>query len=173
MRRRILVCDVQHPFADDLWAPFVETLVQRLAGAGFAVDVSRIPVPRNPSGPHLEDALVWRLLDLARGGGEGVDLMLALRFPAWVGRHPRKVVWTLPDVPPETSGEPDEEEKRWELGHRALGEARRVFAATPVQCEALARRGVEADLLTPPPPRPPAGSEDPWPPVLDALTWIL
>lgn len=173
MRRRILVCDVQHPFAGDPWAPFVETLVQRLAGEGFAVDVARLPAALAPRGRSLDDALVWRLLDLTRGGGEGVDLMLALRFPSWTGRHPRKVVWTLPDEPSEITAESNGDTTRFELGHRALREARRVFAATPGQRDRLTRQGVEADLLTPPPVQPPTDGKDPWAAVLDALTWIL
>jgi glycosyltransferase involved in cell wall biosynthesis len=37
--------------------------------------------------------LAWRMLDLSTANGQPVDMVVALKFPAYLVRHPNKVIW--------------------------------------------------------------------------------
>ncbi|MCS6889385.1 MAG: glycosyltransferase family 4 protein, partial [Chloroflexus sp.] len=43
----------------------------------------------------IDSALAWRLLDMSHVNGEPVDLVIATKFPSYLIRHPRKVLWLV------------------------------------------------------------------------------
>lgn len=187
--RRILLCDRQRPFRKDPLAPLVEALADRLVDRGYTLDHARVPAAVPGSAEDgaeraFRDALAWRLLDLSAGAGQSVDLLLALRFPAWAARHPNKVVWLLdgspePGPPGEASAEegsaaeppPSGRGQQWGMARYALGEARRLFVPSAAAGRALkVAAGLEAVVLEPPAP---AAGDEAWDPVLDHLTDTL
>lgn len=158
------MCDVQRPFAqEDPEGAVAERLAEELRRRELAVDLARVPEmpPESPAGP-----LIWRMLDLVSGGGEGVDLLVATRFPSYLARHPNKVVWLL-DEP--AASQPDLD--RRDLDRRVLGEARRLFAASTAAARALQEAaGVDAAVL----PVPAAGAPpESWDEAVAELTSTL
>ena len=189
MSRRVLVCDIQMPFAtEDPVGSWVDRLVETLHFRNLIVDLVRIPstspsrrggkdaAPDLASGPRdtnlFDAALIWRMLDFTSGGGDGVDLLLATRFPSYLARHPNKTVWLL-DRPPDDPSAPGDPVPgtglRRGMDRRVLGEARRVFAGSAEVARAVQEEaGLDAPVL----PVPADGAEA-WDEVVDQLTSTL
>jgi glycosyltransferase involved in cell wall biosynthesis len=108
---------------------------------------------------------LWRLADLEESNGEPIDLVLATKFPAYVVRHQRKVIWLLHQFRQAYELDRTElgqfgEEPRDRAAVRAIqrldrvsiGEARRVFATSRNVAERLAQStGISAEVLPHPP----------------------
>ena len=43
----------------------------------------------------MRSALAWRLLDLSEANGKPVDLVIGMKFPAYLVAHSRKVLWIM------------------------------------------------------------------------------
>ena len=43
----------------------------------------------------LDQAFLWRLVDLTESDGRPIDRVIATKFPAYCVRHPNKVAWVL------------------------------------------------------------------------------
>jgi len=84
---------------------------------------------------------VWRSLDLAESNGQPIDLVIALKFPAYLVPHERKVVWLIhqhrsayelwdhpefADLSKQTEG-PVVRDMIQQSDRIALGEAKRIF----------------------------------------------
>jgi glycosyltransferase involved in cell wall biosynthesis len=138
--RRILVADVQIPFADGGAELHVQSLVEQLRRRGY--DAERVSVPFRPQARSnlLGQAAAWRLLDLTAAGDGPIDLLIATRFPSYFARHPRKVAWIIHQhrAAYELCGTPFSDftpavedvairQKLLELDARMLGECRRIF----------------------------------------------
>jgi glycosyltransferase involved in cell wall biosynthesis len=95
MGKRILICTAQVPFVRGGAEYLVEGLRDALRERGHAVDVVALPYQWHPIERIPESALAWRLLDIASFNGEPVDLVIATKFPSYLVRHPRKVVWLV------------------------------------------------------------------------------
>src|SRR5207248_9119184 len=54
-----------------------------------------VPFKWYPGERVLTQAFLWRLLDLEETDGRPIDLVIATKFPSYVVRHPRKVVWLV------------------------------------------------------------------------------
>ncbi len=68
----------------------VEDLSSALRRAGHQADVVNIPFWSNPM-EMLEQMLALRLLDLT----ESSDLLIAIRTPSYILKHPNKVIWFI------------------------------------------------------------------------------
>ena len=92
---RVVVATVQVPFARGGAELHAEGLRDALAAAGHEADI--VAVPFNPSPPDRIPAqmLACRLLDLTESNGVPVDVVIGLKFPAYLAAHPRKVLWIL------------------------------------------------------------------------------
>ncbi len=66
-----------------------------LARAGHEADIVTVPFRWHPPQELLNSMLASSLLDLNEACGERVDLMIALKFPAWLIEHRRKVLWII------------------------------------------------------------------------------
>ena len=91
--KTVLVCAVQAPFITGGAEILVSELRDNLVRRGFRVDVASVPFKWYPVSEIVRQALAWRLLDLTESNGTPVDLVIPTKFPSYLVRHPRKVVW--------------------------------------------------------------------------------
>lgn len=92
---RILICATQVPFVRGGAEYLVESLRDELRQRGYTVDVVALPFQWHPVERIIDSALAWRLLDISHVNGEAVDLVIATKFPSYLIRHPRKVLWLV------------------------------------------------------------------------------
>jgi glycosyltransferase involved in cell wall biosynthesis len=159
---RIAVCHPHTPFARGGAEMHTENLVRALREAGHEVDVVSVPFKWYPPAELVHQMALWRSLDLAESNGLVIDAVIALRFPAYLVPHERKVVWLIHQhrtayelwdhpVYADLSTHDEGPEVR-QMIHRAdrlaLGEAKRVFSNSGNVRERLRRSlGVDADPL--------------------------
>lgn len=163
---RILVCTAQVPFASGGAERHAAGLLRELQGAGHEADLVQLPFKWYPREEIVKSALAWRLLDLSEADGRKVDLVIPMKFPSYLVRHERKVVWLIHQFRQAydrfgTEGSDFDAgpvDTRWrELiaasDATGLGEARRVFTNARNTADRLMRfNGIDAEPLYHPPP---------------------
>ncbi len=92
---RILIATTHVPFIRGGAEAHAEGLKDALLAAGHEAEIVAIPFKWYPPEKILDHMLACRLLDLSEVMGTPVDLMIGLKFPAYLIRHPRKVLWIL------------------------------------------------------------------------------
>ena len=142
-----------------------ETLVEELRGRGHEAELVTVPFKWYPGTRVLDQAFLWRLLDLTGSDGRPIDLVLATKFPSYVVRHPNKRVWVLHQFRQayeldktdlgQFSEEPADRALRrsvQRLDRIALGEAQRLFATSQNVADRIERStGHAAEVLPHPP----------------------
>ncbi len=165
---RILLCGVQVPFVWGGAENLLASLEENLRRMGHLVEVVKIPFKWYPISQLFNQCLVWRLLDLNESMGEPIDLLISTKFPSYLVKHPRKVVWLVHqhrEIYDRYGGKyssfsntlPDNQmrEKLIKMDTEALREAKRVFAISGnVQQRCRKFNGVDSQLLYPPLPHP-------------------
>jgi glycosyltransferase involved in cell wall biosynthesis len=164
---RIAVCRPQVPFVYGGAELVVDDLVSELRARGHEAEIVSIPFKWYPGTRVLDQAFLWRLVDLTEADGRPIDRVIATKFPAYCVRHPQKVVWVLHqfrqayDYDRTELGQFSEspEDRATiaavaRLDRIALGEARKVFATSRNVAQRLERSvEVHAELLPHPPQR--------------------
>jgi glycosyltransferase involved in cell wall biosynthesis len=162
---RIAVCAPQVPFVRGGAELMAEELVDALRVRGHETELVTIPFKWYPGTRVLDQAFLWRLVDLTESDGRPIDRVIATKFPAYAVRHPNKVAWVLHqfrqayDYDRTELGQFDEspEDRATRraierLDGVALGEARKVFATSRNVADRLRRfNGVDAEVLPHPP----------------------
>ena len=162
---RVAVCAPQVPFVRGGAELMADDLVAALRTRGHEAELVTIPFKWYPGSRVLDQAFLWRLVDLTESDGHTIDRVIATKFPAYCVRHPHKVVWVLHQFRQaydydrtklgQFSESPEDRATRRaveRLDAVALGEARRVFATSRNVADRLARHnGVEAEVLPHPP----------------------
>jgi glycosyltransferase involved in cell wall biosynthesis len=162
---RLAVCMPQVPFERGGTEIFADGLVAALQEHGHDAELVTVPFKWYPSERVLTQAFLWRLLDLEEANGRPIDAVIATKFPSYVVRHPRKVVWLLHqfrqawDLDRTELGQFSESaddralrRKVLELDRVALGEARKIFTTSSIVAARLEDSvGLEAEVLAPPP----------------------
>jgi glycosyltransferase involved in cell wall biosynthesis len=92
---RILITTTQVPFIRGGAELHAEGLREAFQRAGHEAEIVAIPFKWYPPEKILDHILACRLLDLSEVAGTPVDLLVGLKFPAYLIPHPRKVVWVL------------------------------------------------------------------------------
>ena len=95
MIRNVLICTTQVPFTTGGGESHVEGLRQALIAAGYNAEVSALPFKWYPPTEIMRSALAWRLLDLSEANGRPIDLLIGMKFPAYLAAHPKKVLWVM------------------------------------------------------------------------------
>jgi glycosyltransferase involved in cell wall biosynthesis len=163
---RILVCTAQVPFASGGAERHAAGLVRAMKAEGHDTDLVQIPFKWYPREEILTSALAWRLVDVAEADGRTVDLVIPMKFPSYLVRHPNKVVWLVHQFRQayDRFGTADSdftaspEDTRWreliEAADRTgLLEARKIFTNARNTAERLRRfNGITAEALYHPPP---------------------
>lgn len=92
---RILIATAHVPFIRGGAEAHAEGLRDALALAGHEAEIVAVPFKWYPPEKILDHMLACRLLDLTEVAGTPVDLLISLKFPAYLIPHPNKVVWVL------------------------------------------------------------------------------
>jgi glycosyltransferase involved in cell wall biosynthesis len=167
MIRNVLICTTQVPFTTGGAESHVDGLRRALIQAGYNAEVVALPFKWYPPAEIMRSALAWRLLDLSAANGKPVDLVIGMKFPAYLVAHERKVLWiihqhrsayNLWDTPfDDLSTYPDGAQVReWirQADNRLIPEAKQVFANSKTVADRLRRYNkIESQPLYHPPPR--------------------
>ena len=165
-RARVVVAAVQSPFLSGGAERHVDRLTEALISRGVDAEKVTMPFFENAHRDVVKSALLWRLGDFERFGGEKVDAVIATRFPSYLARHRRKVVWLIHQYRvvydqfgtaySDFTGSADDlriREMIRQMDTRSLSEARRVFANSRNVADRLRRyNGVASEALYHPPP---------------------
>lgn len=159
---RIAVCHPQTPFSRGGAEMHTEGLATALAEAGHDVEIVGVPFKWYPPSEIVHQMAMWRSLDLSESNGQRIDMVIALKFPAYLARHERKIVWlihqhrtayelwdhpTFGDLSLYDEGRAVRD-MIWRADRLALGEAKRVFTNSANVKERLQRSiGTPAEVL--------------------------
>jgi glycosyltransferase involved in cell wall biosynthesis len=167
---RILICTTQVPFVTGGAESHVANLRRALIDHGYQAEVVAIPFQWDPPARIVRSMLLWRMLDLTSANGESVDMVIGMKFPAYLVRHPRKVIWLMHQhkqaydllgTQYSDLGTDEESQKVTDViidaDTRLIPEATRVFANSKTVAERLLRfNGIKAEPLYHPVPNPDA-----------------
>jgi glycosyltransferase involved in cell wall biosynthesis len=92
---RIVIATVQVPFVRGGAEILAEQLLDALRTAGHEAEIVAVPFKWYPPERIVDHMLACRLLDLTESMGTAVDLVVGLKFPAYLIQHPDKVLWLL------------------------------------------------------------------------------
>lgn len=92
---RILIATSQVPFIRGGAEIHAEGLRDALRAAGHEAEIINIPFKWYPPERILDHMLACRLLDVTEVAGTPVDMLIGLKFPAYLIPHPNKVLWIL------------------------------------------------------------------------------
>jgi len=162
---RIAVAAPQVPFVRGGAELMADDLVAALQARGHEAELVTVPFKWYPGTRVLDQAFLWRLVDLTESDGRPIDRVIATKFPAYCVRHPNKVAWVLHQFRQaydydrtelgQFSESPEDRATRaavQRLDGVALGEARRVVATSRNIADRLRRfNGIEAGVLPHPP----------------------
>ncbi len=167
MIRNILICTTQVPFTTGGAEFHVDGLRQALNAAGYNAEVVRLPFRWYPPEEIMRSALAWRLLNLSEANSNKVDLVIGMKFPAYVVAHERKVLWIMHQHRSAYNlwGTPFDDLsiypegvriREWihECDRRFIPQAKKVFANSKTVAERLHRYNrITSEPLYHPPPR--------------------
>lgn len=163
---RILIATVKVPFIRGGAELHAENLQKALEAHGHEVDMVAAPFRWVPPERILDHMVACRMLDLTETVRGPVDLLIALRFPAYYIRHPNKVVWLLHQFRSayELWDHPQVDLGRWpngrlvrdairEADRSLLPEAAKIFANSKTVAGRLQKYcGIASEPLYHPPP---------------------
>jgi glycosyltransferase involved in cell wall biosynthesis len=163
---RILIATSQVPFLRGGAEAHAEGLLRALQAAGHEADIAAIPLQWHPPERILDSMLACRLLDVRECSGVRTDLLIGLKFPAYLIQHPRKVLWIIHQhrAAYDLWGHPLGDLHRFPIGaqvreaivaadRKLIPEARAVYANSRNVARRLHRYcGIEAYPLYHPPP---------------------
>lgn len=92
---KIAIATVQVPFITGGAEILVTMLKDELIKRGHKADIVSIPFKWYPSETLEKSMMMGRMLDLTEVNGEKIDLVIAMKFPAFYLKHDRKVIWLM------------------------------------------------------------------------------
>ncbi len=92
---KVAIASVQVPFTRGGAESHAESLREALRERGYEADIVTIPFKWYPPSTLIGCMIAARMTDLTEVDGERIDLVIALKFPAYYLKHPNKVVWLL------------------------------------------------------------------------------
>jgi glycosyltransferase involved in cell wall biosynthesis len=138
---RVAVLHPQTAFVRGGAETHTEALARALRAAGHDADLVQIAGKWYPAAQLAHQMAVWRSFDITESNGLKVDAVIALKFPAYLVEHERKIVWLIHQhrtayelwdhpVYADLSRQDDGAAVRdmvWNADRLALNEAKRVF----------------------------------------------
>jgi len=160
----ILIAGVKVPFTRGGQDVLVKTLCEELVQRGHLVDTVELPLSMIPKESLLNQAAIWRMLDLRNFCGKDVDLVIATKFPTYYLRHPKKSLWLVHQHRAiydlyggrysDFSDNPKDEELRkmlMEGDTQVIGESKYIGAISNNVAKRLKEyNGLDANVLYPP-----------------------
>jgi glycosyltransferase involved in cell wall biosynthesis len=167
MIRNVLICTTQVPFTTGGAESHVAGLQHAFTAAGYNAEIVALPFKWYPPTEIMRGSLAWRLLDLTESNGKPIDLVVGMKFPAYIVEHPRKVLWVMHQYRAAYNlwGTPFDDLSMHPEGHRLrewihncdnqfIPRAKKVFAnSQTVAARLLKYNGIESEPLYHPPPR--------------------
>ena len=92
---RVGLLTVQVPFVRGGAEMLAESLQREIRRAGHEAEIISLPYKWYPPARIPEHMLACRLVDVEDSNGVPIDRMIGLKFPAYLARHPEKVLWLL------------------------------------------------------------------------------
>ncbi len=92
---KVIVVNTQAPFIYGGAEILAKNLRNAFRTSGHEVEQVNIPFRWYPPEKIPDHILACRLLDVTEACGEKVNLVVALKFPAYFIKHPNKVMWLL------------------------------------------------------------------------------
>ncbi len=92
---KILIATTHVPFIRGGAEAHAAELRTALRNAGHEAEIVALPFKWYPPEKILDHMLACRLLDVTEAAGVTVDLLIGLKFPAYLLPHPNKVLWVL------------------------------------------------------------------------------
>jgi glycosyltransferase involved in cell wall biosynthesis len=92
---RVLIATSEVPFIRGGAESHVEGLRDALRAEGHQAEIVSIPFKSYPPMRILDQMIACRLLDLSEIGATTVDLVIGMKFPAYMVSHPNKIMWIL------------------------------------------------------------------------------
>jgi glycosyltransferase involved in cell wall biosynthesis len=138
---RIAVLHPQTSFVRGGAEIHTEALTRSLKQAGHEAEIVTIAGKWYPATELAHQMAVWRSFDISESNGLKVDAVVALKFPAYLAPHERKIVWLIHqhrsayelydhaefgDLVKQEDG-PQVRDLIWQADRVALGEAKRIF----------------------------------------------
>lgn len=156
---KVLVLTTRVPFIHGGAEEHRDHLVLNLRKSGVETESISIPFTWDPAERLLEEMWIARTLEVA-----GADRVIGMKFPAYLVRHPNKVLWVLhqyrqaydlwdaeqSNIPRTTRGDEIRETIR-SADALAFGEAQALFTTSPTARDRMRRyNGLEAAILPQP-----------------------
>ena len=92
---RVLIANVQTPFVRGGAEMLAESLLDALALSGHQAEIVTMPFKWYPASRIADAMLAARLMEVGECCAGPVDRLIGLKFPAYLMRHPGKVLWLL------------------------------------------------------------------------------
>jgi glycosyltransferase involved in cell wall biosynthesis len=92
---KVLIVTTMTPFIRGGAELLAENLLNALREAGHESEILALPFKHYPPAAILDHMLACRLLDITETCGNKIDLMIGLKFPAYLVPHPNKAIWLL------------------------------------------------------------------------------
>lgn len=92
---KIAIAMVQVPFIKGGAEIHAEMLCKELKARGHEADIITIPFKWYPNQTIIDSMIMGRLMDLSEVNGEKIDVVIAMKFPAFYVKHEHKVLWLL------------------------------------------------------------------------------
>lgn len=156
---KVLIVNNMAPFVWGGAEELAANLEKNLVLAGHQAEVLRIPFQWEPAARIPSQMLMVRALELIN-----VDHVIALKFPAYLIRHPKKTLWLLhqyrqaydlfdvgqSNLPPGAEGDQLRTVIR-NADNESFRESRKIFTNSEVTRQRLAKyNGFDAEVLLPP-----------------------
>jgi glycosyltransferase involved in cell wall biosynthesis len=138
---RVAVLHPQTAFSRGGAELHAESLVRALRDSGHEAEQVTIAGKWYPATELAHQMAVWRSFDITESNGLKVDAVIALKFPAYLAPHERKIVWLIhqhrsayelwdhpefADLSRQEEG-PTVRKLVWNSDRLGLGEAKRIF----------------------------------------------
>ena len=92
---RVGLLTVQVPFVRGGAEMLAESLAREIKCAGHEAEIISLPYKWYPPARIPEHMLACRLVGVEDSNGVPIDRVIGLKFPAYMARHPNKVMWLL------------------------------------------------------------------------------
>jgi glycosyltransferase involved in cell wall biosynthesis len=92
---RVLIAHAQTPFVRGGAEMLADSLLAALQQAGHDAELVTMPFKWYPAARIADGMLAARLMEVGEWCGGSIDRLIGLKFPAYLMRHPNKVMWLL------------------------------------------------------------------------------